>query len=379
MAETTYYVDTDVSGGTGDGSSWANAYSSLNAAENARDADITGGNAVRFLCRGSTNADTAAVTVQGWTTDSDSYVSIVADSEDRHAGVWSDSKYRLVVSDAIGITIVEDYVRVDGLQIKVINPTANARYCINYQSISVTNNEIWISNNILVGHGHATFTQDGINGNDNDAIVHSWNNIIYGIGSPAGSRCILANGAIFNIYSSTVIGGQHGIRNGTGTINVKNTFAGGSSAEDFLWGSGTLNKVNCASEDGSADDTGANETATNCDINIAIDTDTFVNVTGGSEDFHLAADGASPLVDQGVDTSGEGAPLNFTTDIVGATRTGTWEIGAFIFTAVGGAGKGTSIIGVVQMGSLRGSSGSGAGSNLPRDDTIIQKRRLSED
>jgi hypothetical protein len=68
---------------------------------------------------------------------------------------------------------------------------------------------------------------------------------------------------------------------------------------------------------------------------IAYNTDTFVNVTGGSEDFHLAADGLSPLQGTGTDTSGDAAPMNFTTDIDGDTRDATWDIGAD--AAAGGA------------------------------------------
>jgi hypothetical protein len=60
--------------------------------------------------------------------------------------------------------------------------------------------------------------------------------------------------------------------------------------------------------------------------NIAANTTNFTNVTAGSEDFHLPA--GSALIDVGTDTSGDAAPLNFTDDIDGVTRTGTWDIGA---------------------------------------------------
>jgi hypothetical protein len=88
-------------------------------------------------------------------------------------------------------------------------------------------------------------------------------------------------------------------------------------------------KTNCASEDQSADDTKTGETQTNCvAAAVIVDTDTFVNVTGGTEDFHLAADGLSPLMGVGVDTTADAAPMNFTTDIDLQTRDATWDIGA---------------------------------------------------
>ena len=75
------------------------------------------------------------------------------------------------------------------------------------------------------------------------------------------------------------------------------------------------------------DDTGTGETATNCvAAAVALDTDTFVNVTGGSEDFHLAAGTGSALYGTGAAPGGS-APLNYTTDIDGET-VATWCIGA---------------------------------------------------
>jgi hypothetical protein len=60
--------------------------------------------------------------------------------------------------------------------------------------------------------------------------------------------------------------------------------------------------------------------------NIAYDTTNFTNVTAGSEDLHIPT--GSALKDVGTDTSGDAAPMNFTTDIDGETRSGTWDVGA---------------------------------------------------
>jgi hypothetical protein len=56
--------------------------------------------------------------------------------------------------------------------------------------------------------------------------------------------------------------------------------------------------------------------------NIPYTTGTFLNVTSGSEDLHLAV--GSALIDAGVDESAV-----FTTDIEGTTRTLPWDIGAY--------------------------------------------------
>ena len=48
----------------------------------------------------------------------------------------------------------------------------------------------------------------------------------------------------------------------------------------------------------------------------------------GGDFTTLAADGLSPLQGAGTNTSGDAAPMNFTTDIDGDTRDSTWDIGA---------------------------------------------------
>jgi len=332
MAEIVYYVDTDVVGGAGDGSSWSNAYASLNAAETARDGDIaTAGNTVTFLCRGATNADTAAVNINGWTTDADSYVKIEADPEDRHAGVWSTSKYRISIADALAFQIGEDYVTVDGLQIETSSANQAGQVPIIVNAQAATNNAVIISNCIVKGHNSGTYTQSGILFGDADTISYVFNCIIYNINTLSGSRGITGQGATQSIYNCTVIGGEYGIRSSAATCNMKNCYLGGSGVEAYLRNVGTLNKNYCASSDGSADDTGANETTdANYIINVALDNDTFVDSTGN---FHLAADGLSPLQGEGA-APGGAAPLDYTTDIDGETIT-TWSIGADSIVAGG--------------------------------------------
>jgi len=65
---------------------------------------------------------------------------------------------------------------------------------------------------------------------------------------------------------------------------------------------------------GSSDSTGTSGLQ-----NIPVSTATFVNVTAGSENWHLAGTG-SGLYNVGTNTSGDSAPMNFTTDIDGETR-----------------------------------------------------------
>jgi len=341
MAYRHRYVDPDASG-TGAGTSWTNAYTSLNAAEQAEDnsGDIraTGGSneIVVFHCRASAGtADTAAANISGWTTDSGGYIVVVAEAINtsygggesettgtgRHVGVWTTARYRLTVSDATALSITEDYVSVIGLQVSTISPSANSRHVLQVTGITATTNAIQVSTCILVGHSHATYTQYGLYIQDADALTSVFNVLIYGITAISSSFACVAGGTTNNIYSCTLIGGQNAlyVSGAANTTNAKNVYGGGSSSEDFVRISGTLNKTNCASEDQTADDTGTGETATNCvAAAVAVNTTNFTNVTAGSEDFRLPA--GSALIGAGTDTSGESAPLNFTVDIAGNAR-----------------------------------------------------------
>src|SRR3990170_4483339 len=72
-------------------------------------------------------SDTAAVSIDGWTTDATRYIKVYTPISERHSGKWDATKYRLVVSaDLTGVLgVVEDYVYVDGLQIEQTASGAN--------------------------------------------------------------------------------------------------------------------------------------------------------------------------------------------------------------------------------------------------------------
>jgi hypothetical protein len=300
-------------------------YTSLAAWEDAMDGNLTGTGYSEAVCYALDDTDGFIIT--GWTTTAADYIWIHTDSTARHAGVWDGDKYNLLATNEDCFDVAEDFVRFDGLQFGTAAISGANQDClvINGQAAGAT---IWISNCIIKGANDGTSAQRGIACEDTDNTLYIWNDIIYSFGAVSGSRGITLN-CTANVYSCvSICAGARAIACIGGTVTAKNTYAGGSSVEDFYYGAGTFAKTNCASEDASADDAGGTETATNCVNSVAIGTDTFINVGAGTENFHLAADGLSPLQGAGVSTSGEGAPLNFTTDIDGEARDATWDIGA---------------------------------------------------
>lgn len=329
------YVDPDAAGTPADGSTWAKAYRSLSTAENAEDNSgniVSSDEIVVFHCRSSGGtADATATTFTGWTTDATRFIVIVAEAVNtsygggssettdtgRHHGLWSDTHYRLEAANASALTISEDYVRVDGLQVGKSASSASFQGAIVFSSITATDNDLWVSNCLVRQPGNASYTEPGIYVIDTDAITRIWNCIVYGLGTNAGNSnaAISFGGATGYIYGCTLIGGAYGLRVGSGTVTAKNCYARGSGGG--YSNAGTLNLTTCAASDTTGEPAGLD--------NIAYTTANFVNVTAGSIDLHLAQ--GSALYDVGTDTSGDSAPLNFTTDIDGDTRT-AWSVGA---------------------------------------------------
>lgn len=282
------------------------------------------------------SADTRAVAMPNLIGDATRYLSIYTTAAARHDGKWDTGAYMLNVANSTAINFTNSvnmtHIRFDGLQIGLSSANANYQACLDFAAAGA-GTSIWVSNCILKQANNNSYRIPVIISQSGNVTLNCWNTIAYGVGNNDNALnavfCGYDYGA-FNLYSCVAIGGKYAYYAGDsgGTMTVKNCYGGGSLTEDFYRGAGTLAKTNCASEDSSADDTGTGETQSNCDVSVALDTDTFVNVTYATADYHLAADGNSPLMGQGVSTSGESSPMNFTTDIDGQTRDATWDIGA---------------------------------------------------
>jgi hypothetical protein len=272
------------------------------------------------------SADTTAISMPNLTGDATRYLSIYTTATARHDGKWDTGAYMLSVANASALTFGNSvnmtHIRIDGLQIGLSSANANYQCCIDIAAAGAGTN-IWLSNCILRQAANNSYRIPAILSQSGNVTLYCWNTVAYGVGNNDNALnavfCGYDYGA-FNLYSCTAIGGKYAYyaNDSGGTMTCKNCYGGGSATEDFYRGAGTLAKTNCASEDASADDTGTGETASNCITGVALSTSTFVNVTAGSQDFHLVT--GSALIGAGATTSGESAPLNFTTDIDGDTR-----------------------------------------------------------
>lgn len=281
----------------------------------------------------SITSSEGAVLVSGFTTSATCYVNIYTTAGARHAGVWNTSKYRIEAANASGVlTIRDNYVRVDGLQLNLTGANANFQCAYRAEDGFIDpSNDLRISNTIAKATGSG-FRVPAYFIEDTSTILTMWNCHGYTMGGEDHqfSAGIALNCTTASVYSCNLIG-QVGLSCfTTTTVTAKNCYAHSVGASNAWFGGGgsTVTQTTCAASDTSATDPTLD--------NIPYSTATFTNVTGGSEDFRLP--GGSALIGVGTTTSGESAPLNFTTDIAGTTRSGTWTVGAFTVAAAPAAG-----------------------------------------
>ena len=270
------------------------------------------------------SADTTAVTIPATIlTSATCYLKIYTTAAarfDPHGPAWDTGAYMLTPTNAApGVLSIGavDYLRMDGLQLSNLSPSASDRNVLTW-SANLTDgaNDIRISNCIAKGHGHATRSQVLFDLVPDGADICMWNCIGFNLTALVGNRCVnsgVASTGTVKLYSSTMIGGEYAVRRATGTVTAKNVYTGGSLSGDY---NGTITKTTCASSD-STGSTGlqgilVSETADSTHAG-------FVSIGAGTEDYHIKT--GSPLIGVGTDTSGDAAPMDFTTDIDGDART----------------------------------------------------------
>ena len=170
-----------------------------------------------------------------------------------------------------------------------------------------------------------------------DVYLNTYGPIFYHAGAPAYGtivNCVLffASSGVYapaiyapaghyiDIYNCTILANRNsnssGISISSATVNSQNNYIDAPSGRSYI-GSGTINK-------GTNDATSSADAVTASLKNIAYSTANFINVTPGSEDFHLT--GTSALRTKGADLYS----LGVTTDYEGDARHPgyLWDIGA---------------------------------------------------
>jgi hypothetical protein len=300
-------------------------YTSLSAWEAGQQQDlVTNDRIATAKCRcTSGSADTAALTIDGWTTNSTHYIKIWTDPSEgyRHNGKWNTQKYRLTVTGAKAISNNIGYVRVFGLQISIDG--GQEAFSAPFP-IGVTG-EIYVGYNIIKATAAGSDTK-GIKIFRVSGSVYIYNNIIYDIKQTAATSAGIEIYGVTSapVYNNTVVDCYYGLWSELGTVILaKNNIVKGSGDVNAYVGT-FVSGTDYNATDGT-DDIG---TGTH---NRTSQTFTFVDEV--NDDFHLASTDSGAR-DHGVDLSSD-PTFAFSDDIDGQTRSGTWDIGADEYVASG--------------------------------------------
>ena len=330
MAEVIWYVDPDATG-SGDGDTWENAYTSLSAWEAAEEVDLdTANNWAHVYCRSSGGGDdTTAVQVNGWTTSATDYILI--ESDDDVGGIWDATKYNLSISGGHCLWIIEDFVRIKGVQIQLTNTAGTIYGCIYVSGgISATTDlRVWncVIKGVISGSGAGVgiYCRDAVSGYGD---LKAWNNLVYDFigGSGAQYGILSSYFSSLTLWNNTIQNNAVGIQDDEAsycdTIAINTLFSGNTADAVGTFAAGTDYNV---TNNASIGYTVTGEGNTHDDVS---QTFTFV----GDPDFHLdSADvGAKDL---GVADPGSGT---YSDDVDGDTRSGSWDCG--FDEVVGGGG-----------------------------------------
>ena len=315
------YVDTDVSGGDADGTSWANAYSSLNVAQVAEQTNlVTATDYMIIHCQASSGtADTTVMTLDypSWITSDAYYLQIQCD-DISSPGVWDSTAYR--IDTTTNDQIIESqlmHVRLIGLQLRtnqdkatvVIRGTAAA---------DGDRGEIYIEDCILISTSATNAYDYGISIDDTYLDTYISNTVVYGFsGTNTGGGIKLADGTDYSniwAYNNTVIDCYNGYTDDGATgaeMYIKNNVSFGcTDAYNGTFGAGSVNN---AYDEGS--DPGSSG------VDISSDDGTALFKDYNSDDFHVK-DTDSSLYQAGADLDAD-ANLAVTDDIDGDSRHAT--------------------------------------------------------
>jgi len=235
----------------------------------------------------------------GYTTDASYYLWIKVDSEDRHAGVWSTSKYRLVAS--VGNDELVDslpaYTILEGMQLH--NTSGTGSRVVN------TGARVYLRECIIRGgYNYGAFVAGGSS---------AYNCLFYGSGNGPGFQTNSYTSGVTIVNCTSVNNKTYGFYAAIGcTLTAINCYAGGNESSDWAK-AGTLTLTNCYSADG-------NQSTSQ----VAFDTNCFVNVTKDSENLHLVS--GSGLI--GVGSTNASSYISIDIDGNSRPQGGSWDVGA---------------------------------------------------
>ena len=324
MATVVRFVDPDATGtgtgvGAGDGidptdeDNWTNAYTSLATWESTEQTDLVsdGDSHVMWFRSGSGSANGAMVQVIGWTMGASNTLEMKVHQDNRHDGKWNTSKAR-IDSTTYGIIISEDYVTVEGFQVKcshAFDGYTGIRLSGTLTNSIVSHNFIWMNRTDASAGGECI--ESTASGS-----FHIFNNICFSNGNSTASRGIYLPYAAAgsSCYQNTIVGSYTGLTCEADCAFKNNLISGAANVN--VTGTGHSDSRNNMSDDTSSV-TGSTDDETEV---------TFTFEDAGSDDYHLGS-ADTGAKDKGVSLLADGRQI-VDDDIDGDERSATPDCGA---------------------------------------------------
>lgn len=314
-------------------------YSTLQAWEDACPADLV---AVDQIWQGRLknqefSSSSTPLVISGTTTDATRYIELTTEAgasfRDNANKATNPLRYDSSVGAGIKITASwarcidcsVNYTRFTGLQLMVSAANSAAIFQIG-SGVTIT-----ITNCVI----ESVATQFAVDCGGQAVIANA---AIISRASSGGGVQLVMGGSIYNSSIVNLVGGSGtGVRGSYGTNIIKNCYVGGFT--NTTGGGSSKTIVNSF--------TSQSTPPSGWSGPVALSTATFESVTSGSHDLRLKS--GSGLIDVGADESTYSA-----TDIIGTARTsGSYDVGAWEFSA-GGGGSATTTIGAT-LGNITGS------------------------
>lgn len=296
-------------------------YSTLEAWEAGQQKTISSGNREIAECDAMVeDVGATYLTITGWGTAADASILIRAAAGNGHGGDYTQGYRYHSQANVQGFYVNQSYVRLEGL---VFRNDATGNHG-GYAGVAFTSNGVIVETDgcyFVTDTGTSILDSGSSNTKKHSNFIALARNLnAYSLGNLFA--CNSGFGTNY-LYNGVIIGAgaTGGISVYYQTVNAKNVYIHSGTAYNNISG-GTINCTTCAHS--------SSETKTGSTASTAYNTSNLTNITDGS--YNFAPPSGSALIDAGTDLSGD-ANYPFSTDILGATRSGTWEIGPFNYAA----------------------------------------------